>query len=144
MLNTEILARAKNIRAIRGHHYLKLNDLHLSRIDIASKDKIRTPRLKKLGTFKANIPVGYSQVYRVFASDIVEQIPEEWVEHAVAFKVHQHSAEFNPYQIQESVPTKVSVYGLKEGAKVPDAIKDGDIVFNKVRYSSQTIHELEK
>ena len=143
MTKEKILKLATQIKPVKGHRYLKIDDISISRLDVANRSRIRTPRLKKLGTFMVNIPCSYSQVYRPFSKDIVEQVPEAFVKAgAIAFKLKTKRMEIKGSDILEDVPAKVSVYALKRGAKIPEAIKNQDVVFAGERYTAQEIDRM--
>lgn len=135
----ELLKRAKQIRAIKGHRYLKIDDVSLTRVDTAVKSKVKTPKLIKLGKVTVDIPMGFSQIFRVFSTDVVDQIPDDMAKEAVAFKVFPRSAKYDSTRIQTSAPVKVEVYGLKQGAKVPKEIEEQDIKFAGQKYTVQEI-----
>ncbi len=138
----ELLKRAKQIRAIKGHRYLKVEDVSLTRVDTAIKSKIKTPKLIKLGKITAQVPMGYSQILRVFSIDVVDQIPDEMVKEAVAFSVLTNTARFVTNKIQTSVPVKVMVYGLAKGEKVPDEIENSEIKFSGEKFTAQEIDNM--
>lgn len=138
----QLLKRAKQIKAIKGHRYLQVEDVSLSRIDTAIKSNIKTPKLIKLGGIEVQVYKGYGDILRIFSTDIVDQIPDDLAKDAVAFKILQRSAKFDGRRIQTHVPMKVNVYGLAEGAKVPNEIDEQGITFAGQKYSAQEIDSL--